>query len=187
MPSFFLALLLSALAALGGREAVRVARLAAGLGQATGLLAACWLAAITGMVLAAWLGAGVAQYLHPDAKGMLLALALVMAAVELLMIGPGRKPLEPTRSFGAIVLVLAAGQLTGSGGFVVFALAGKAGIPALAAAGGAVGAGAVLTAAWAAGEEWETKLPLIALRYGLAAALALAGVLTGLSARGLLG
>lgn len=187
MPSFFLALVLSALATLGGREAVRVARLAAGLGQAAGLITACWLAAISGMALAAWLGVGVARNLHPDAKAMLLALALVLAAIELVMIGPGRKPLEPTRSFGAILLVLSAGQLTGSGGFLVFALAGKASIPALAAAGGALGAGAVLTAAWAAGEDWEAKLPLTLIRFVMAAGFVLAAIVTGLSARGLIG
>ena len=32
-------------------------------------------------------------------------------------------------------------------------------------------AGAVLTAAWAAGNDWEAKLPLPLIRYGLAAAL----------------
>lgn len=187
MPSFFLALVLSALATLGGREAVRVARLSARLGPAAGLVTACWLAAIVGMALAAWLGVGVARYLHPDARTMLLALALLMAGVELVLLRPGRKPLEPTRSFGAILLVLAAGQLTGSGGFLVFALAGKSGVPALAAVGGALGAGGVLTAAWAAGEDWEDTLPLALIRYAVAGALVIAAIVAGLSARGLIG
>lgn len=187
MPSFFLAMVLSALATLGGREAVRVARLASALGQAAGLVTACWLASLAGMALAAWLGVGVGRHLHPDAKEMLVALALLLAGVELLVVGPGRKPLEPTRSFGAILLVLAAGQLTGSAGFLVFALAGNAGMPVLAAAGGVLGAGAVLTAAWTAGQEWEDKLPLPAIRYAVAGLLILAAILTGMSARGLFG
>ena len=82
---------------------------------------------------------------------------------------------------------IAAAQLTSAAGFLVFALAGATAAPGLAAAGGAAGSGAVLTAAWTAGGDWEKRLPLNALRYATAALLLAAALVVGLSARGLLG
>lgn len=187
MPSFFLALLAAAAATLAGREGVRVARLSAALGARAGLLTACWLACAFGSGVAAWLGARIAAPLGPDAKAMLVAMALLLAAGELALLRLGRAPLEPTRSFGAIALVLGAAQLTSAAGFVVLALATVAPMPGLAALGGTMGAGAALTAAWSAGGEWETRLPLRALRWGIAALLLLAALATGLAARDLLG
>jgi Ca2+/H+ antiporter, TMEM165/GDT1 family len=187
LPSFFLALLTAAAATLGGREAVRVARLSAAMGAGTGLLLACWLACLIACALAAWLGAGIAAQLAPEGKAMLVALALLLAGLELAIMRPARAPAEPTRSLGAVALVLGAAQLTAASGFLVFALAGATGAPWLAAAGGALGSGAVLTAAWSAGSEWEARVPLAPLRYGVAALLLIAAIVVGLSARGLLG
>ena len=187
MPSFFLALISAAAATLGGREAVRVARLSASLGQGVALLIACWIACVVACALAAWVGAQVAQELFPAAKTMLIAMALLLAGLELAVLGPGRAPAEPTRSFGAIVIVLGAAQATAAAGFLVFALAGASALPWLAAAGGALGSGAVLTAAWAAGREWEARLPTKAIRFTVAALLIIAALVTGLSARGILG
>lgn len=185
MPSLFLALLALALATVAGREAVRVAQLAQALAQSWVLLLACWLAVAAGLGLAAWLGAGIAARLHPDAKTMLVAFALGLAGLELWWQRAPRQPDEPTRSFGAIALVLAAGQLTGSGGLLALALAGSAGVPLLAGIGSVAGATAVLTVAWAMAGEWE-RLPLAALRHGVAVLLLLAALVTGLTARGLL-
>lgn len=185
MPSLFLALLVTALTTLGVRDAVTVSRLSAGLGGGVPLLAACWIAAATGMALAAWVGAGVAEYLGPDARAMLVAFAL-LGGLELLFQKDRPRPAEPTRSFGAVVLVLAAGQLTGAAGFMTFALAGQGGLPWLVAIGGALGAGGVLSAAWATGEGWE-RLPLRGIRITVAGLLLVAAIITGLSARGLIG
>lgn len=187
MPSFFLALLAAAAATLGGREAVRVARLSGSLGAGAGLLVACWLSCSLACALSAWLGAGIAARLAPEAKGMLVAIALLLAGIELLVLRPGRAPAEPTRSFGAILIVLGAAQLTAAAGFLVFALAGATGAPWLAAAGGAMGSGAVLTGASLMGAEWEARLPLGAVRYAVAALLILAALVTGLDARGIWG
>lgn len=186
MPSFFLALIAAALATLGGREAVRVARLSAALGGGGALLVAGWLACGIACVLAARLGAAIAGELVPEAKTMLVAIALLLAGLELLILRPGRAPLEPTRSFGAVLLVLGAAQLTAAAGFLVFALAGATGAPWLAALGGAFGSGAVFTASWSLGAEWEARMPIRLLRYGVAALLLAAALATGLSARGLL-
>ena len=185
MPSFFLALVAAALASLGGREAVRVARLSAALGGGGALLVAGWLACAFACMLAARLGAGIAGELAPEAKAMLVAIALLLAGLELLVLRPGRAPAEPTRSFGAVLLVLGAAQLTAAAGFLVFALAGATGAPWLAAAGGALGSGAAFTAAWSMGAEWEVRMPLGLLRYGVAGLLLAAALVTGLSARGL--
>jgi hypothetical protein len=186
VPSFFLALLAAAAATAGGREAVRVARLSAALGGGGALLVAGWLACVIACLLAARLGAGVATELAPEAKAMLVAIALLLAGLELLVLRPGRAPAEPTRSFGAVLLVLGAAQLTAAAGFLVFALAGATGTPWLAATGGALGSGAVFTAAWSMGAEWEARMPLGLLRYGVAGLLLAAALVTGLSARGLL-
>jgi len=106
LPSFFLALIAAAMATVGGREAVRVARLSAALGGGKMLLMAGWLACALACVLAARLGAGIAAELAPAAKAMLVAIALLLAGLELLVLRPGRAPAEPTRSFGAALLVL---------------------------------------------------------------------------------
>jgi len=186
LPSFFLALFAAAAATIGGREAVRVARLSAALGAGMGLLVACWLGCIVACALSAWLGAGIAAQLAPEGKAMLVAIALLLAGLELAVLRPGRAPAEPTRSFGAILIVIGAAQLTAAAGFLVFALAGATGTPWLAAVGGAIGSGAVLSAAWTMGGEWEARLPLGAIRSGVAAALVLAALVTGLDARGIL-
>ncbi len=187
MPPFFLALLAAAAATLGGREALRVARLSAALGQGVGVLAASWLACLAACALAAWLGAGIAAQLAPAAKGMLVAIALLLSGVELAIMRPVGRMDEPTRSFGAVLIVLLAAQVTAAAGFLVSALAAATGAPEFAAAGGALGSGAVLTAAWLLAAEWEARLPLATVRYTFAGLLVLAAIVTGLSARGILG
>jgi hypothetical protein len=186
LPSFFLALIAAALATLGGREAVRVARLSATLGGGAALLVAGCLACLIACALAARLGSGIALELAPEAKTMLVAIALLLAGFELLILRPGKAPVEPTRSFGAVLLVLGAAQLTAAAGFLVFALAAATGAPWLAAAGGALGSAAVFAAAWSVGVEWERRLPLRLLRTGVAGLLLSAALATGLAARGLL-
>ena len=187
MALFFLALLAAATTTLGGPEAVRVARLSARLGAGARLLVACWLACILACVLSAWLGDRIAAQLGPEAKGVLVAIALLFAGIELAVRRPGAAPAEPTRSLGAILIVLSAMQFIAPAGFVVFALAGATGAPWLAAAGGAIGSAAVLTAAWSIGEEWGARLPLGAFRYTVAGLLAVAALVTGLNARGIVG
>jgi hypothetical protein len=186
LPSFFLALIAAALATLGGREAVRVARLSAALGGGIALLVAGCLACLVACLLAARLGSGIAGELAPEAKAMLVAIALLLAGLELLVLAPGKAPAEPTRSFGAVLLVLGAAQLTAAAGFLVVALAAATGAPWLAAAGGTLGSAAVFAAAWSMAGEWEQRMPLRLLRFGVAGLLLVAALATGLTARGLL-
>lgn len=187
MPALFLALLTSALAMLGGGSARLTARMASALGGSAGLLLAAWSGAIASSALAAWAGTLLAPQMPAAGKAMFVAAALALAALELLLVRDRAVPAEPTRSLGAIALVLFAGQLTDAARFFVLALAVATGMPALAAAGGAIGSGAVLTGAWALGGEWATRLPLRPLRLGVGALFALAAIVVGLSARGVIG
>ena len=154
MPAFLFSLAVTALATLGSREAVRVAQLSVALGQSAALLAAAWLACIIASLLAARLGAAFAQQLPSDGAAVVCVAALLMAAVELVVRRPVRAPVEPTRSLGAVLLVLGSGQLFAAAAFLVFALAAVTGASWPAAAGGALGSGAALTAAWSMGGEW---------------------------------
>jgi hypothetical protein len=187
MPALFLALLTSALAMLGGRPARLTARLVESLDGSADLLVAGWLGAIAASALAAWAGAVLAPQMAPAAKAMFVAFALALAAIELLLVRERAAPAEPTRSIGAIALVLFAGQLTDAARFFVLALAVATGAPALAAVGGALGSGTVLTAAWALGGAWGARLPLRALRLGVGALFGLAAVVVALAARGVIG
>lgn len=187
MPSFFLALLAVALASFGGRDQRLVAHLAGRLGATGPLLAVAWLAAILTAGLAALAGAGLAAIMAPAAKQMLAAFALLLGAAELAWPWRVRRAEEPTRSAFAILFVLTAQQIGDGPRFLILAVAVATGEPALAAVGGALGSGAVLTMGWALGADLERAVPLRAIRYAAAAALALAGVVIGLSARGLLG
>ena len=187
MPAFFLALLAAALATVAGREAVRVARLAQALDSGLALLAALWLASIASSACVAWLGAELAAQLTATAKAFLVALALVFAAGEVLLLRPPAVPREATRSAPAILFVLLGAQLTDAARLLVLALAAGGGSPVLAGAGGAVGGGVALTFAWALGADWESRLPLVAIRWAVASVLVLAAVLAGLTALGVVG
>ena len=186
MPALFLALLTSALALAGTRSALLTARLSGELGVGAGLLVVCWGTAIATSALAGWAGALMAPVMAPAAKAMFVAAALALAALELLLTRSRAAPAEPTRSLGAMALVLFAGQLADAARFFVLALAVATGVPALAAIGGAFGSGAVFTAAWALGGDWE-RLPLRAIRLASSGAFLIAAVAVALSARGVIG
>jgi hypothetical protein len=183
---FVLALVTTAVAALGGRVAVRVARLSAAHGGGAPLLVACWCACILAAALAGWLGATIGGGLAHETRAMAVAIVLLLAGAELLVLRARRAPDEPTRSFGAVLLVIAAAQVSAAAGLLVLALAAVTGGPLMAAAGGALGSGAVLTAAWSLAGEWESRLPLSLLRRGVAGVMLVAGLAIGLAAFGLL-
>ena len=186
MPALFLALLTAALAMAGGRTARVTGQLAAALGARAGLLLACWLTAVATATLAGWASTWIAPAMPAAGKAMFVAVALALSALELLFARSRLAPSEPTRSLGAVALVLLAGQVTDAARLFVLALAVATGAPAFAAAGGAIGSGAVLTSAWALGSEWE-QLPLRAMRLGVAGLFLIGAVIVALSARGLIG
>lgn len=188
MPALFLALLTSALAMLGGRPARLTARMAEASRGSAGLLVVAWLCAAASSASAAWAGRLLApEVAAPAAKAMFAALALGLAAIELIVARDRAVPAEPTRSLGATALVLFAGQLTDAARFLVLALAVATGAPVLAAAGGTLGTGAVLSAAWAMAGEWDLRVPLRAIRLWAGALFALAAIVVALNARGVIG
>lgn len=185
MPAFFLTMMACLVVTLAGREQVRTARLSAALGSGAVLLVIVWFSAIATSALAAWAGTLIAPLMPPEAKQMFVAIALLLSALELFFLRAGPQPKEPTRSAGAIAIVMFAAQLTDGARFLVVALTLQTGDPVLAAAGGALGSGLALTAAVLAGGEWEAKVPQNLLSYGLGGLLALVAIVTGLSARGI--
>ncbi|MFC3096832.1 hypothetical protein [Alteraurantiacibacter palmitatis] len=192
MTAFFLSFLAALLLGAAGRDGVRVARLSAGSGPATalgaapGLVLAIWFSALAASALAAGAGAWLAPQMPGPARTMFVAMALGVAALELAVRKAPRAPAEPTRSTGAILIVLAAAQITDSARFVIAALAVLTREPWLAAAGGTLGSGVALTLAALAGGEWERRLPLRAMALALAGLLLLAALMIDLSVRGVL-
>lgn len=186
MPSFFLAFIAVLLTSIGSRDQILVAQLSARLGRSVSLLVIGWLAAIVTASVMAWAGQAAAQILPPEGKTMLVAIAMLLAAVELFWPNSSKSAKEPTRSLFAISLVLFSRQFGDAGRFLVFAIAAATGAPTLAAIGGALGGGAALTLGWFAGEELD-RAPVRIVRLLLGAMVLLAGLVIGLNARGLIG
>ena len=142
---------------------------------------------VVAAAVAAWFGALLGTTMSRDASTMFVAIALLIAAVECGW--PRRKadPKEPTRSLGAIGIVLFARQLTDAARFLVLAVAAAYAAPEMAALGGAVGGMASVALGWSLGEKGLARLPLPTIRHLVAAMLFLLAVTSGLTARGLIG
>jgi len=173
------------LAATGARDQLLVAALRERLGPSGALLVVSLVSSVATAALAGWFGGRLAAKLSADAATMLVAIALLLASFECAWPHRFRKPEEPTRSFGAIGIVLFARQLTDASRFLVVAFAAALASPALAGLGGALGGGAAVALGWMMGEELERQLPLRRLRVLLSAALFAIAIVIGLSARGL--
>ncbi|ANU07231.1 TMEM165/GDT1 family protein [Paraurantiacibacter namhicola] len=186
MSAFFLAFLTCLLATLPGREALLHARLA-DAGASGGVLAIGWITAGLTALLSAWLAGLVAPFMNGNARLMLVAFALAAAGLELALRRHRSAPKEPTRSLGAVTLVLLAGQVGDASRFLVFALAAFTAAPLNVTLGGMAGCGAAFTLAWLAGEDWEQKMPLRTLRFAIAGLLVLAALACAATARGIIG
>lgn len=185
MPWFLFAFLAVALVSTGGRDQMLVARLAERLGQGAGLLAAGVAASAASAALMAAAGLSLALVLPGAAADMLVAIALLFAAFELVRRPNPKLPEEPTRSLFATFVVLLARQVGDAARFLVFAFA-AGGSAWLAGAGGALGGAAALALAWAVGPELQ-RAPLRSIRLMLAACVAAAAIVTALQARGIIG
>lgn len=183
MDTFLFSLLLVFALATGGRDQWLVARWADALGQRGSLLVIGMVSATLTAALMAWAGAGFAAQLPPRAARMLVAFALAIAGFELAWPVKIAEPQEPTRSLGAVAIVLAARQVGDGARFAVFAFAAGANLPATAALGGALGGGAAIALGWSLGGEGLARLPLRPIRLVLAACLILAALFIGLNAR----
>lgn len=183
MDGFLLSLLLVFALATGGRDQWMVAQWAAALGQSAALLVVAVVCACLSAGVMAWIGAEFAALLPRRAAQMLVAFALGVAALELAL--PVRiKPLkEPTRSLGALSIVLLARQIGDAARFAVFALAAWSALPLTAGLGGALGGAAAVAMGWAAGADALARWPLRMIRLGLAGCLIVAALFIGLNAR----
>lgn len=175
-------LLVASLAA-GGRDQWMVAHWAAALGQSLPLLALAVVSSGLAAGAMAWIGAEFASMLPRRAAQMLVAFALAIAAAELALPVRPKAPEEPTRSLGAIFVVLLARQIGDAARFAVFALAAWTVLPVTAGLGGALGGAVAVGLGWAAGPATLARLPLRMVRMGLAVALAIAALFIGLDAR----
>jgi putative Ca2+/H+ antiporter (TMEM165/GDT1 family) len=183
MDTFLFTMLLVFAIALGGRDQLLVAILSDRLGRSGQLLALAAVCAALSAALMAWAGAGLAAILPRRAADMLVAFALVAAAFELAWPARVRQPAEPTRSLGAIGIILLARQVGDAARFVVFAFAAQAVYPLVSALGGTLGGIGAIGLGWFAGDEALARFPLRALRLALAAGLFVAALFIGLNAR----
>ena len=111
------------------------------------------------------------------------AFALAIAAAELAYPIRIKTPQEPTRSLGAIAIVLLARQMGDGARFAVFAVAAWTVVPLTAGLGGALGGAAAVAVGWSVGSETLARWPLRIARLVLAGCLALAALFIGLNAR----
>lgn len=182
MSSFLFGFAAALLLTIGARDQVLVARLADPLGAL--ILLAALVSAVFTAGLMALAGDAIAAMLPDVARQMLVAIALVVAAFELLWPTREKRPKEPTRSAFAAFVVLLARQWGDAARFLLFALAAATALPAFVALGGAAGAGVALAGGWAMGEDLEA-LPLRIFRLAMGGVVLIAGLAMGLSARGI--
>ena len=179
MSGFYFTLLAVLLAGRAARDQLTVAELTARQGARPGVLVTGLAISIATGVAAAWAGSLIAPMLPSNARLFLAALALAFAGGESLLLSPGRSPDEPTRSLGALAIVLLSRQLTDAARFLVFAMAVATNAPVPAALGGALGGAVLLAAAWFA-PAFVMQPVLRKLRRFVGAALLLLALFLGL-------
>ena len=175
MSSFLLTFLAALVAGLGARDQMLVAELSARRGPGLGLLVTAVAMAMLSAGIAGWAGGLVAPQLLPRARTVLVAMALGLAAIELIVLHPRRPAAEPTESLGALAVVLLAHQVTDAARLLVFAIAAASAVPAFAMFGGMAGCALGLVAGWSGGDAL-LRLPLRWLRAGLGLVLAFAAL-----------
>ena len=175
MSAFLLALLAALAVGIGARDQLLVAWMAARPGMKSGagfgLLMTAIGAALLSAGLAGWAGMLAAPQLAAPARNLLAAMALGLAALELLVLRPGRRPAEPTASLGALGVVLLAQQVTDAARLLVFALAASSAAPQLAVLGGMLGCAGTAVLGWSGGDRLAA-LPLTPVRRALSVLLA---------------
>jgi len=171
MAGFLLALLAALIAGVGARDQLLTAAMATRRNAGFGVLAVALGTAVLSAGLAGWAGTLAAPLLEPRARIYLIAMALGLAAAEMIVLRPKRLAAEPTESLGALAVVLLAQQVTDAARLLIFALAAGSAVPQFAIAGGMLGCAATAVLGWSAGGKL-TALPLHRVRVGLGLLLA---------------
>lgn len=183
MDAFLLALILTFVIALGGREQLIIAQFSSAMERNVPLLIIGVGCAVATAGVMAYAGSTMASILPRRVAEMLVAFALIAGAVELAWPVKIKPMKEPTRSYVAILAVLVFRQMQDAARFAIFALAAWAVFPTTALIGGAMaGAGAVVLG-WSLGADTLQKVPLRTIRLVMALCLAIAGAIIGLNAR----
>lgn len=185
MPAFYLTLVAVLLAGIGARDSATVAGLARRQGRRPGVLFVALLSSLLTAASAAWAATLMLADLPPPARAIFGAIALGMAGLESLVMSPRTDPREPTRSLGALLLVLLVQQVADAARFLVFGLAvGLAG-PIPAGAAGALGGCLLVSFAWLRPDLLATRAAALSRRM-VGAVLLLAGGGTFLAETGIL-
>ncbi len=177
MGSLLFALVIVFLASFGARDQLLVARISGALGQSGALLGvAVFASAVTagGMAIA---GASISAILPAPQQDLLVAIGLAMAAIELIWPVRLRVQREPTRSYGAIALVMMVRQICDAARLGAFALAAATISAPPVGLGGALGGAGALYLGWSMGDRLELRLPLRAIRLTMGALAILAAIL----------
>ncbi len=182
MPAFLLSFVACMLVTMAGREQLRLARLASVLGVRAGLITAVGISAIVTVTLAAWSGSMLAIAISDASEEIVIAIALLLAALQLAVLRAKPAPKEPTWSFGAMLIVMLVAQICDGARLLVLAFTVHTGEPVLVGAGGALGSMTALLVASFFGGNWERKVPHRALSRTVGAILMLAALIIGISA-----
>lgn len=180
-----MAALVAAALAQGADRAPWLAAILADRYRRPGLVIAAAALALAGnYALASVAGAAAAPLLSPNAKLLLLALALLLAAGGMVLRAkpPDRLTGWKLGGFATSLLgmaILAFGDATQ---FIAAALAARSPVPWLAAVGATLGALVALVPAAMLGEAAWRALPLRAIRWAGAGVLLVAGAVLGLEA-----
>lgn len=184
MDALMAALVLGALTQVGDKTPWLAAILADRFRRPGMMIAATVAALLFNNALGVVGGMFVAGLLAPNAKLLLLALALVLAGVSVPFRSKSPDRLETWR-IGAVatsvlgLIIMAFGDRMQ---FVTAALAARSPVPWLAAVGATLGALAVTIPAIMLGERRWLALPLKAIRLATGAILTLVGIIVGLNA-----
>ena len=176
MDALLIAFFLSLIAESGGRLPMLFRALHARYRSGAAVIAGMILAVGANAAIAAWAGAAVGNMLTPEARSLLLALALAWAGAGLLFAARPPDELAGWRT-GAFLTSMAGLFILGfgeSGSFLIAGVAVSRADPWMAGAGGMAGGAVACLAPLAAGAAMP-KRGLKALRTGAAALLLLLG------------
>lgn len=178
------ALVAAALAGVGDRPAWLAAVLADRYRSTGTIIIGAMLALAAASGIAAALGALLAPQLTPEAKQLMLALALALQGSGAWWVGKPPERLDGWRLGAFLTSALGLFILQFGDGiqFVVLTLAARTPVPALAALGATLGGLVPVAVAAVLGERAWTALPLLTLRRAIAAVFLLAALWLALDA-----
>ncbi|MDE2404390.1 MAG: hypothetical protein KGM17_06960 [Sphingomonadales bacterium] len=187
MAPLLFALLLALVAGIGARDQVLLAQLVARNGQRLSLLVVAIGTGAAACLAAGYAASRAVPELDRPVRLVAAAMALAIAGIEALAIGPPRPAREPTQSLAAAGIVFLAQQLTDSVRLALFAVALATASP-FAVAGGLAGGSAALALGWLGGGKLAAgrRLRLARALCGIVLLAAAAGTLVqadGLSDR----